>query len=186
MNKRFVSVPLKKIKQGHRLSREKAVITQKELTSSFVFLLAGAGYLSYNAGYSLDTWNNPGPGIFPLIVGVTFMILTVFQLGHALRRPKEGRDQERVGWNLGSAKASLREGVRAKPFLLVIVIILYLLMAKGAGFFISNFLFVTVSSKLLGARDWRGPIALAAGIDLFCYLLFEVWLKLSLPRGYLF
>lgn len=162
------------------------MITRKEMTGSLVFLLVGAGYLAYNTGYSLDTWNNPGPGVFPLMVGSVLMILAVCQLIQTLRRPKMGADQERVGSKIKSVKAFFRESGEAKPFILVIVFILYLLMVKGVGFFVSNFLFVTVSSKLLGARDWRRPIALAAGIDLFSYLLFEVWLKLSLPRGYLF
>ena len=161
------------------------MIVRKELTSSLVFLFAGAGYLAYNTGYSFDTWNNPGPGVFPLIVGSVFMILAACELVRALRRPGKKEDQKRAGWSITSLKASLREGVRAKFFILVVVFILYLLTAKGVGFFASNFLFVTVTSKLLGARDWRRPIVLAAGIDLFCYFLFEVWLKLSLPRGYL-
>ncbi len=162
------------------------MITRKELTSSLVFLFAGAGYLAYNTDYSLDTWNNPGPGVFPLIAGGVFLILAACQLVRTLKRPKVEDDQKSAGWSIQSAKVSLREGLRTKSFILVVAFILYLLMAKRVGFFASNFLFVTVSSKLLGARDWRGPIALAAGIDLFCYLLFEVWLKLSLPKGYLF
>ena len=172
--------------KNRSLLKEKAMIIRKELACSLVLLFAGAGYLAYNRDYSLDTWNNPGPGVFPLMVGGAFIILAACQLVQALRRPEKNEDQESAGWSIRSVKASLREGVRGKPFILVVVFIFYLLTAKGVGFFASNFLFVTLSSKLLGARDWTRPIALAAGIDLFCYLLFEVWLKLSLPRGDLF
>jgi hypothetical protein len=162
------------------------MIPRKEMTGSLVFLLVGAGYLAYNTGYSLDTWNNPGPGVFPLMVGSVVTILAAWQLVRVLRRSKMGIDQERAESKIKSVKGLFRESGEGKPFILVVVFIVYLLMIKGAGFFASNFLFVTASSRLLGARDWKRPIALAAGVDLFCYLLFEVWLKLSLPRGYLF
>jgi hypothetical protein len=69
---------------------------------------------------------------------------------------------------------------------MIAVFIVYLLMVKWAGFFISNFLFVIISSKLIGAKDWARPIALSVAVSLFCYFLFEVWLKLSFPRGVLF
>lgn len=39
------------------------------MAGSLLFLLAGAGYLDCNTGYSTDTWNNQGPGIFPLTTG---------------------------------------------------------------------------------------------------------------------
>jgi hypothetical protein len=54
------------------------------------------------------------------------------------------------------------------------------------GFFVSTFLLVILSSRLMQAKDWGRPIALSAGVSLFCYFLFEVWLKLSFPRGILF
>jgi hypothetical protein len=59
-------------------------------------------------------------------------------------------------------------------------------MIKWIGFFVSNFFFVIVASRLIGARSWGAPVALSAGINLFCYALFDLWLKLSFPRGVLF
>jgi putative tricarboxylic transport membrane protein len=162
------------------------MITRKEIASSLLLLLFGAGYLAYNTKYSVDTWNNPGPGVFPLIVGGVFMILASCQLIQTLRKPKKEDDQNSAGLNIKTVKAFLQESAEAKPLILIMVFILYLLMVTWVGFFISNFMFIMVSSRLMGAKDWGRPFALAVGICLFCYLLFEVWLKLSLPRGLLF
>ncbi|OGP89068.1 MAG: hypothetical protein A2156_12775 [Deltaproteobacteria bacterium RBG_16_48_10] len=160
---------------------------RKEIASSLVLILFGVVFLLYDLKYPLDQWANPGPGVFPLMVGALLVILAAWQLTQDVRKPKpeEAKEShERTG-------SSIREFLQrnkgeVKPILMMGVFIVYLLMVKWVGFFISNFLFAIISSKLIGARDWGGPIALSAGVSLFCYFLFEVWLKLSFPRGVLF
>ena len=158
------------------------MVNSKEITSSLLFILLGAGYLFYNRSYSIDTWNNPGPGVFPLIVGGTLILLAAGQLMQTLRKP--GRQSAQSGFQ--SAEAPRKESGETKPLILVGLFVIYLLIIKEVGFFISNFIFVVVTSRLMGAKDWARPLALASGIGLSCYLLFEMWLKLSLPRGFLF
>ncbi len=160
---------------------------RKGIVSSFVLILFGVVFLLYNIKYPMDTWANPGPGVFPLMVGAVLVILASWQLVQDIRKPKpeeakEGR--ERTGRSIGEFLQRYR--VETKPLLMIAVFIVYLLMVKWVGFFISNFLFVIISSKLIGARDWGRPVALSAGVNLFCYFLFEVWLKLSFPSGILF
>ncbi len=196
---------------------------RKEITSSLVLLLFGVGFLLYDLKYPLDQWANPGPAVFPLMVGTVLAILAAWQLVQEARKPKnqgskendegarksthstprsEARGILRVDTErrflprfkhrgLAPSNVSITEFLQrstgeTKPLVLVAVFIVYLLMVKWVGFFISNFLFVIVSSKLLGAKDWARPIVLSAGVSLFCYFLFEVWLKLSFPRGILF
>jgi len=164
----------------------KNMVTHKEIASSLLFILFGVGYLAYNRNYPIDTWNNPGPGVFPLIVGGMLILLAAGQLMQTLRKHRDRDDRKSAGFRFKSAKTFLRESGKIKPVILVGVFVIYLLIVKGVGFFISNFIFVVITSRLMGARDWVRPSALALGICLFCYLLFEVWLKLSLPRGLLF
>jgi putative tricarboxylic transport membrane protein len=160
---------------------------RKEIASSLVLILFGAGFLLYNIKYPMDTWANPGPGVFPLMVGAVLVILAAWQLVQDVRKlkPEETKEShERTGRTV--TEFLQRDRGKAKPLLMIATFILYLLMVKWVGFFISNFLFVIISSKLIGARDWGRPIALSTGVNLFCYFLFEVWLKLSFPRGVLF
>jgi len=160
---------------------------RKKIASSLVLILFGVGFLLYNVKYSIDTWANPGPGAFPLLVGAVLFILAALELLQDVRKskPKEIKEsnEENGSWIRGFFRTNQGD---VKPLLMIAVFVVYLLMVKWVGFFISNFLFVIVSSKLMGARDWRRPIALSAGISIFCYFLFEVWLKLSFPRGALF
>jgi putative tricarboxylic transport membrane protein len=142
---------------------------RKEISASLALLVLGIGYLIYNAQYSMGTWGAPGPAVFPFIVGSVFVLLS---LGHMVRSVRQG----------GGEKSRAGSG---KPLALIVLFILHLFLMKGVGFYMANLLFVIGSSRLIGARDWIKPLALAVGINLFCYLLFEVWLKVSLPKGLL-
>lgn len=160
---------------------------RKEILSSLVIMLFGGGFLLYDIRYPLDTLGNPGPGIFPLLVGTALVILAAWQLVHDFRKPPVPASVEKSSAGVRSLKEFLeRNRGEATVLLMIAVFILYLFMVKWIGFFVSNLLFVIIASRLMGARDWKGPIALSAGINVFCYFLFEVWLKLFFPRGILF
>jgi cellulose synthase/poly-beta-1,6-N-acetylglucosamine synthase-like glycosyltransferase len=72
-----------------------------------------------------------------------------------------------------------------KALRMIAVFMLYLLMMQWIGFFVSPLLFGVVTSRLTEAMGWAKPVVLSAGITLFCYLLFETWLRLPFPRGIL-
>jgi hypothetical protein len=160
---------------------------RKEIEGSLVLLLFGTVFLLYDLKYPLDQWANPGPGVFPLIVGAVLVILAAWQLAQDIRRPKPkgaiNSDEE----TRKSITAFLqRNRVEAKPLFMIAVFVGYLLLIKWVGFFVSNFLFVIISSRLMGAKGWGKPIALSAGVNLFCYFVFVAWIKLSFPKGVLF
>ena len=156
---------------------------RKEIASSLALILFGAVFLLYDIKYPLDQRENPGPGAFPLMVGAVLVILAGWQFIRAFGKTKGPGNEGGAQPEGGSLQKNTGE---AKVLFMIAVFIIYLLMVKWIGFFTSNFLFVIVSSKFMGARDWKGPFLLSAGISLFCYFLFEVWLKLSFPRGILF
>lgn len=160
---------------------------RKEIASSLVLILFGVVFLLYDIKYPLDQWANPGPGVFPLMVGVVLVTLAAWQFIQAFRKTKPLSREEKGKRDIRSVREipSGHKG-ETKVLLMIAVFMIYLVMVKWIGFFTSTFLFVMISSKLMGARDWKGPVALSAGITLFCYFLFEVWLKLSFSRGILF
>ncbi len=163
------------------------MFVRKETTGSLVLLLFGVGFLFYDLKYPLDQWANPGPGVFPLVVGAVLVILAAWQLAQEIRKPKLQGDKGNDERSRKSITAFLQEKRgQAKPLSMIVIFIVYLLMVKWVGFFVSNFLFVIVSSRLMGAKGWGKPIALSAGINLFCYFLFVAWIKLSFPKGLLF
>lgn len=160
---------------------------RKEMASNLVLIILGAGFLLYTLKYPLDSWENPGPGVFPLAAGIVFTGLAGWQLFRGLRNPGTPDDEEVIRIDIKSIKKFLQKNEGEKKALsMIAVFVMYLLMVQWIGFFVCTFVFVIISSRLTQAGDWVKPIALSIGVNLFSYLLFEVWLKMSLPRGLLF
>ncbi len=164
--------------------------TRKEIASNLVVILFGAVFLAYTTRYPLDTWESPGPAVFPLIVGAVLVFLGAGQLVRVLwksrRKDHHHHHEKHRDGDQPARESILRNSGDGKALRMIVVFILYLLMMQWIGFFVSTFLFAIISSRLAEASDWGRPIALSAGVTVCCYLLFEVWLKLSFPRGVLF
>jgi hypothetical protein len=151
------------------------MMVRRETAAGIVVLLTGVVFLLYNMKYSLGQWANPGPGVFPLIVGGVWVALAIGHLVSVFRRHKALEGE------------ILQENKRTtKVLFMIAALVVYLLVVKTLGFFLTTFLFVIVCSRLAGARDWGRPVAFSIGLNLFCYLLFGMWLKLSFPKGILF
>jgi putative tricarboxylic transport membrane protein len=160
---------------------------RKEIASSLVLILFSMIFLVYTARYPLDNWESPGPAVFPLILGGVLLILSLSQLIRAWLAPKIPGNAGEAGSKTQALQKFLHENQgEAKVLFLTAMLILYILLLQWIGFFISTFMLVIFSSRLMEAKDWGRPIALSAGVCLFCYLLFEVWIKLNFPRGILF
>jgi putative tricarboxylic transport membrane protein len=150
---------------------------RRDTAAGIVVLLIGVVFLVYNLNYTLGQLANPGPGVFPLMVGGVWVVLAVWHLASVLRKHK------------APAREALQESKtkgRTKALFMIAALVFYLLIVKWAGFYVTTFLFVVICSKLAGAREWVRPLALSIGINLFCYLLFGMWLKLSFPKGIFF
>ena len=160
---------------------------RKEIASSLVLILFSLTFLVYTTRYPLDDWANPGPAVFPLLLGGVLLLLAAWQLIRALLAPGKPDREERKSSKVKALKAFLRENQgEAKVIILTALLILYIFLVQWLGFFVSTFLLAILSSRLMEAKDWIRPIVLSAGVGLFCYFLFEVWLKLSFPRGIVF
>jgi hypothetical protein len=160
---------------------------RKEIVSSSVLILFSLTFLIYTTRYPLDDWESPGPAVFPLLAGGVLLLLAAWQLIRAFLAPKTSDRAVQKGSLVTSLQAFFHENQgEAKVFALTALLIAYILLMQWIGFFVSTFLLTILSSRLMEAKGWIKPIVLSAGIGLFCYSLFEVWLKLSFPRGILF
>jgi putative tricarboxylic transport membrane protein len=160
---------------------------RKDIASSLVLILFSSIFLIYTTRYPLDDWENPGPAVFPLLLGSVLLLLAAWQLIHAFLSPKAARRLRGKGSMITAVKAFFLDNQgEAKVLILTSFLILYILMVQWIGFFVSTFLLVILSSRLMESKGLMRPIALSVGVCLFCYFLFEVWIKLSFPRGILF
>lgn len=160
---------------------------RKDIASSLVLIFFSLTFLIYTTRYPLDDWENPGPAVFPLLLGSVLLLLAAWQLIHAFLSLKAPHRRGGKESKVKAVKAFLHNNQgEAKVLILTSLLILYIFMMQWIGFFVSTFLLVILASRLMEAKDWVRPVVLSAGVCLFCYFLFVVWIKLSFPGGILF
>jgi putative tricarboxylic transport membrane protein len=158
---------------------------RKDCRSSVILLVIGAGYLWYALRYPVETLENPGPGVFPVAVGLLLVVLSALQLVQVGRRLLLVARTDRAPGSPSACPTDQpnRAEIGRAPWLMVGVLVLYLFVVTWIGFLTCTFALVLTCSKLMGTRSWGRAVSLAGGVVLVCYFLFSVWLKVPLPTG---
>lgn len=127
----------------------------------------------------------PGPGLFPMIIGV-FLIATALGclLQEILPRKKTGEGPSASPLPSQDSAAPGDRNVK-KTFQLMALMIGYTLALKTLGFLISICAFLVVAIRIFGYRRWVPALAMAAVIAGISYVSFVLWLKVPLPLGIL-
>jgi hypothetical protein len=147
------------------------LVKKRDFYAGGLMTLIGAAVTldSYN-GYSLGTLTHMGPGMFPLMLGITLTLVGVLILGAAAATPLTDdenilpRKREWRGWGC----------ILAGPVLFIIL---------GEFFGLVPATFACVFVPALGDRTAtvKGSAILAAGVTFFGVLLFSYVLKIPFP-----
>ncbi|OGP89698.1 MAG: hypothetical protein A2156_00625 [Deltaproteobacteria bacterium RBG_16_48_10] len=116
-----------------------------------------------------------GPGFFPFVAGILLAFLSIVLFVQSLTETKTGQ-QKRSFWS--------KEHGWVFVFLTLVGIGTYILVLNYLGFLLSTFLLLFFLFTVIGGLKWwkaalSGTIAAAA-----VYLVFEIWLRANLPRGF--
>jgi putative tricarboxylic transport membrane protein len=126
----------------------------------------------------------PGPGFFPIIIGI-FLIAT--SLGCLLQEilPRK-RTTGHSASPVTNQDSAAPEGRNVKKtFQLMVLMIGYTLALKTIGFLICICAFMVVAIRIFGYRRRVPALAMAAVIAAISYVSFVLWLKVPLPMGIL-
>ncbi|MDA8123997.1 MAG: tripartite tricarboxylate transporter TctB family protein [Deltaproteobacteria bacterium] len=126
----------------------------------------------------------PGPGFFPMIIGI-FLVATA--LGCLLQEILPRKRSEAPAASPLPNRESAAPGDRnvTKTFQLLALMIGYTLLLKPLGFLISICTFLVVAIRIFGYRRWLPALAMAVVIAGISYVSFILWLKVPLPLGIL-
>jgi putative tricarboxylic transport membrane protein len=153
-------------------------------------LLAGI-VLLIGIGYEVMAWRMPrgsiaypGPGLFPVIVGL-FLILTA--VGCVVQAFAGGKslDPSAAGDKPGGEVRPVTTRSAFKAWGLLGLLVAYALFLKPLGFLIAIFLFLLASIRTFGYRRWLPSLGITAAIAAISYVSFVIWLKVPLPLGIL-
>ncbi len=143
--------------------------------SGLALSILAAGMIWAALGLPYGNVHNPGPGFFPLWLG---MILGGMSIAFLVQTTR-GKESERT------LRDILEEDVRWGKVLLVIAgLILYGFLMDYIGFLIVTFLLMALLLRFIEPQPWKAVIGWALGGSVGSYLIFEVWMKLRLPKGF--
>jgi hypothetical protein len=140
------------------------------------FALLGGAYLAESLSLSRGTVEQPGAGLFPVLVGIFILSLSIPGLAASL---KAGEDRD------------LHQGVfpRGKDLRRVVTIalsvLLFTVLLQPLGYGICSAFLMGAVFRLLGMRSW-GKAAAAAILTALVSYFFFISLEIPLPRGSLF
>lgn len=140
------------------------------ITGGMLFLL-GLSIIWQATRLRLGSFHNPGPGLFPLLLGSVIVFLSLFLVLLSARGSKNlgfspGKSLKRVGSVYGA-------------------LLFYFAILQYAGFLVSTFLLVSYLSIVIGRQRVGAALFRASIMTGLSYLLFDVALKSELPKGIL-
>jgi hypothetical protein len=137
--------------------------------------------LVQSARLDVGSITRPGPGFFPLVLGVALLVVAAALLASAWRTAPARRPE--AGGAVTESPAASRGGGALIATLLAFAV--YVAVFERLGFLLATggflaFLFGPVAR-------YRWPVALggALAVTLAAHLVFDVWLQVRLPRGVL-
>ena len=136
------------------------------------FLVTAGAYLAASLDFPVGSVAKPGPGFFPVGVGV-FLCLAAAALTVGVLR----------GSRAVLAVAAPPADARARVAAAVVGLVGFCLLLPWLGYLGTAFLFVALLLRRLGDGSWTGVLITAALSALLSHYLFGVLLGVPLPRG---
>lgn len=137
-------------------------------------LLVGIGYLIAGWEQSLGSLEMPGDGVFPLLVGSVFTLLSLIAVLHK-PRPEEGLDHD--------ARVFPRGEDLQRLVWIILCLVLFAALFRFLGFHVCTLALMIVTMRILGPWGWLKIIVVSLIVVSLSYFLFQYLLEVPLPQG---
>lgn len=144
----------------------------------FIWLVVGISFCAGSIGLKLWDLQKPGPGFLPFLSGSLLILLGLILLFSP--STKESAAEKKEEGPAVRTKENRRRLISSFSILLG-----YILLFEPLGFFFSTFLFFFFLFKLTEPKRWLIPSMASGATVILSYLVFSVWLKVTLPPGIL-
>ncbi|MFO1329617.1 MAG: tripartite tricarboxylate transporter TctB family protein [Rubrivivax sp.] len=118
-------------------------------------------------------WADDGPrsGYFPFYIGLLLLAASLWTLVGQLLRWRGDR-------------AVFAERSQLKMVLAVLLpMVVYVALVAGLGLYLSSLLLIGYFMRRYGGYGWGAVAAVAAGVPVVVYVVFERWFLVPLPKG---
>jgi len=155
-------------------NNERPVATTRtlELVVAALLFLIGAVVI-YDSVRLGARWGDDGPqaGYFPFYVGLLICAATAAVFFRALSD------------KMKAAKAFVTRAAFGQVLWMLVPSIVYVVLIKAIGIYVASTIFIAFFMRRLGRYPWASTVAVAVGVSVVFFLLFEVWFKVPLPKG---
>lgn len=150
---------------------QKAPKIRLETCFDLLLLVLGIAITVISIGYGFGSLARPGPGLYPVFLGVAIAVFSFFVLLADLK---------------SESSKSLFDRRSAKTFaFMAATFCLWVVAMPLLGYVAVTLLATFAFCKILRLEGWKKPLAVSGGTSLALYLLFDYWLYIDLPRGIL-
>jgi len=142
--------------------------------AGIVGVLLSSGYLHMTLELPMGEMDQPGAGVFPVLVAGILFVASVSALWEGWRRRQN------------SPALDLPEGSdRIRLFKMIGLLLIYFLAIPWAGFSLSSILFCMLLIRLLSTLSWKQCGLYAFLMTATLHLIFITALKVPMPIGVL-
>lgn len=142
--------------------------SERDFWSGLLFVVVGAGFAIGATNYSMGSSARPGPGYFPLLLGILLAILGGVVLFKSLTIETEGGDPiGKIAW---------------RPLLVTVgSIALFGVLLPRLGMVVTIPLLIVAVSFAGDEFSWPGVLVAAVVLTFFSWLIFVYGLNLTIP-----
>ena len=142
-----------------------------------IFFLAVGGLVVWDSRRLGAAWASDGPqaGYFPFYIGLLICIASAVNLFSALNSGAKG-----------DSAFVYRDQMKGVLTVLVPSVVYVALIANpvfSLGIYEASAIFIAFFMRWLGKYPWGKIAAVAVGVPVVFFLMFEVWFKVPLPKG---
>lgn len=137
----------------------------KDFWTGVIYIAIGTAAILLSRDYGMGTAVKMGPAYFPTVLSTLLILIGTISVLRSFA--KDGAPIGTVAW----------KGL----LLIVISTLLFGFLARKAGTAIALPLMVIISAYASAKFKWRHTFLLAAGVTVFCVLIFQVGLGIPLP-----
>lgn len=125
---------------------------------------------------NLGEFGRPGPGFFPFYLALIFTIVSLALIFRSLRSAASEQTPPQRFTQTGRAE---------KVVAVLLGLMVYAFALDWLGFLLSTFILMLFLFKAIDPLAWPSAIGGSLATALLSYVVFKIWLQISLPAGLL-
>jgi len=152
-------------------------LDRDEFIGGIVIFFFGGVTVLLSLKMPIGTFRMAGTGLFPLCLGILLMILSgLFILKLFYGKKTSSAKEKTVAELLRSSR---------QVILFLGVMVLATLTFNTLGYPLTAFLLMAFLLRTLGIKRWIFNLSLSLATSMASYVLFVLWLKIPLPKGWM-